>query len=744
VTSPLELAFELGVPDAGGVTQWLPLQVGGPDAAGGHTGPLARYAFAPTAQVLDDGTPVTATLVPNRERGLHLELYASAAATAALSALAEPTDCELRAHVDAAGAVAEHEEEDNWRSVWVRFFPGGFEHDEPTGGDAPPAGEPDPSPDGGLTASAPRPMTPASGVDLENVLDRQSRSDGAGNGEFAMGYWFSTALTYATNDPTRIVAGDRIALYDWAGRAVQLAMPATSPTAFRLEAAPGGGYRMLIANTNPRFPGVLTACREAGWTSVEPYGLSPTLASRATSPGCTAFRFVDADGGELESGDHVRWLAPNGNLVSPGTARYVAAPGTPADARSLFTIRRVGGDSSAARGLRLVARGSTSLKVFGHDHTPLGLATTASLDVDVPENNRFLCVVDVFDVTMLDLDPMVATEESGTITIYSADRDLYSREKKETRKFLLAGFIPVEVTASATGTLGLHGEVTAGPDRRLTLGIGPFVDLVGAANAEVNIEVADAGVHMDLRFLKLTEVFENSLVLTSGGEKRYEFGGELRLESLDGHRAAVARPARTLCMARSACRLGTTCTLSAGPRRSPQPRVPASRRRAPTGSGGDRRARDEEAGSVRPGLAPNLDGGGEGPGCRLRETTRVDQESRHGDDGVAGGRERARRRRAPAPVARGRLVREGRLRREADAVGPPPAARAGAGGLLEPGRVRGPGAARGGLLLPRDDHEEGRLARGVPRGGSRRGAGLRAGRSPQGGTRVPPRVRARS
>jgi hypothetical protein len=142
--------------------------------------------------------------------------------------------------------------------------------------------------------------------------------------------------------------------------------------------------------------------------------------------------------------------------------------------------------------------------------------------------------VDVLDVTKLDLDPIVATEESGRITLYAADRALYSVEKSAKRKFLLAGFIPLEVTASAVGTVGLHGEVTAGPDRRLTLGIGPFVEIDGDANAEVNIAVADAGVHMDLTFLELTEVFQNSLVLTSAGEKRYEFGGELRLQSLDG------------------------------------------------------------------------------------------------------------------------------------------------------------------------------------------------------------------
>lgn len=528
VTSPLELAFELGIPDEGGATQWFPLRVGGADAAGDHTGPLARYALSPTAQLLDDGTPVTATLVPNRERGLHLELFASAEVTAALSALTapgEPTDCELRAHVDAAGAVSEHDEEDNRRAVWVRFFPGGFD-DVPVTDGAPP-------PEGGLTATARRPMTPAAGVELDNVLTRQWRDGGSGNGDFAMKYWFATSVTYGTNSAARIVAGDRVVLFDWAGRAVQYVAPATKPVPFLLEAS-GAGYRMLITSVNPNATGVVTQCLEAGWTNVERYGLVATHVSRATSPACTAFRFIDADGGELESGDHVRWVAPNGNLVSPGKERYVAAPGTPADARSLFTIRKVGGDTSTASALRLAASGAASVRVFGHDHEPIALTMMAGLDVDAPENNRFLCTVDVFGVTKLDLDPIVATEASGTITIYSAEQALYSVEKEEKRSFLLAGFIPVEVTASATGTVGLRGAVTAGPDRRLTLGIGPFVSIVGAGNAEVDAVVADAGVHMDLTFLDLTETFRNSLVLTSTGQRRYEFGGELELRSLDG------------------------------------------------------------------------------------------------------------------------------------------------------------------------------------------------------------------
>jgi hypothetical protein len=525
ITAPLELAFELGIPGEGGVT-WLPLRVGGPDADGEHTGPLPRYLIAPTEQLLDDGTPVTTTLVPNRERGLHLELFASAEVSAALSALAEPTDCELRAHADAAAAVAEHDEEDNSRSAWIRFFPGGFE-EVPVAAAAPPSG--------GVVVSPGRPMTPAApGVELENVLDRQWKDGGAGNSSFAMKYWFSTAVTYGSSAPVPIGAGDQVALFDWTGHAVQAAWPGTTATAFQLEATAGGGYRMIIPSTNPAFPGVLTVCRMPGWKAADPYALFATLASTATSPGCTAFQLVDVDGGALESGDAVRWLAPNGNLVTPGLEHYVAAPGTPDDARSLFTIRKVGGDSSTASALRLVAAGSTSVKVFGREHSPLALALTASLDVDAPENNRFLCAVDVLDVTKLDLDPIVATEESGRIVLYAADRALYSVEKSAKRKFLLAGFIPLEVTASAIGTVGLHGEVTAGPDRRLTLGLGPFVEIDGDANAEVNVAVADAGVHMDLTFLKLTEVFQNSLVLTSDGQKRYAFGGELRLQSLDG------------------------------------------------------------------------------------------------------------------------------------------------------------------------------------------------------------------
>ncbi len=525
VTSPLELGFELGVPDEGGVTRWLPLLVGGPDAGGGHTGPLPRYSFAPTAQLLDDGTSVTATLLPNREHGRHLELFASAEITAALSAIGAPTDCELRAHVDAAGTVAEHDEEDNLRSVWVRFFPGGFD-DVPVDGGLPPVE--------GLTGSARRPMTPARGIELDNVLTRQWRDGGAGNGSFAMSYWFSTSVTYGTNATTPIMAGDRIVLFDWAGRAVQYVQPATKPSPFLLEASAGGGFRMLIPSVNPNATGVVTQCLEAGWTGVERYGLAATHVSRATSPGCTAFRFVDADGGELESGDHVRWLAPNGNLVSPGKERYVAAPGTPADARSLFTIRKVGGDSSTASALRLAASGAASVKVFGHDYEPIALNLMAALDVDTPDNNRFLCTVDVLDVTMLDLDPIVATQATEAIQIYAAREDLYSVKKERSRKFLLAGFIPLEVTASATGTVGLQGEVTAGPDRRLTIGIGPFVELVGDANAEVNIAVADAGVHMDLTFLDLTETFRSALVLTSTGQRRYELGGALELRSLDG------------------------------------------------------------------------------------------------------------------------------------------------------------------------------------------------------------------
>src|SRR5690606_27126503 len=123
-----------------------------------------------------------------------------------------------------------------------------------------------------------------------------------------------------------------------------------------------------------------------GWSLEKTITL--TLASWEHRESCTAFSFVDVDGGVLESGDHVRWMAPSGELIARKYFDLVTVPDTRANADSLFTIHKIGSPTAAARRLRLVTYASTGVTVFGEEYTPVRLNSTGSLDLDYPSDDR--------------------------------------------------------------------------------------------------------------------------------------------------------------------------------------------------------------------------------------------------------------------------------------------------------------------------------------------------------------------
>jgi hypothetical protein len=159
---------------------------------------------------------------------------------------------------------------------------------------------------------------------------------------------------------------------------------------------------------------------------------------------------VDVNGGALANGDPVYLKGPDGNCVGPGNPFYKTGYRSPGP-RSQFIIKKADTNSSAARNLRFATHDAFGLTVLGRGYSPLRAAAVASLDLDVPSNNRFACSVETFDVTQACPSKDVPTDSSGTVVIYDRETELYSRSVSKQKKLVLGGVVPITVTVTARG-----------------------------------------------------------------------------------------------------------------------------------------------------------------------------------------------------------------------------------------------------------------------------------------------------
>jgi hypothetical protein len=190
-------------------------------------------------------------------------------------------------------------------------------------------------------------------------------------------------------------------------------------------------------------------------------------------------------------------------------------------------------DAQRSRDLRLTTNATASLKLLGVTVNALSIRTVGNLDLDSATGSGFGASVDGFTVRILTVsEPFAAADPA--ILLYERTQELYSVTKKEQKKYLLAGFIPMTVTGIARLELGLSGTVTAGPDRRMTFAVGPYLNATGSADATVNLVVASGGVTGRVRFLSIDQKFRNAIVLADDLAKEYQFGERFDLKTLDG------------------------------------------------------------------------------------------------------------------------------------------------------------------------------------------------------------------
>ena len=528
VAEAFTVVAELGIPDATGATAWFPLSIGAPDAAGAYV-VGDSYTFVPREHELADGTTATAALVANRPAGIHLGFFPTPAARDVLAALAETTDCQVRVHLDRPGLVAEYLEDNNARVAWARFYPDGFDLGwfaprELTRGTI----EDDGPDDGQALTAAASPLAP--GVAAPNLLVDAAKHDAFGNDHFRASYVLDAAASYAYSAAgASILEGEPFFLYDADGNAMSYSAPYVTPGSRPLllvVRGQGGDFYQLAPFHLDGL--VLSSCGAAG-DDDGPLVLAP---ADDAPPGCTGFRLIPRAGQQLANGGQLDLQSATYLLAGPRDDGYAADRDTPGP-QTRFTIRTPSG-SELARHLRFTTDDGFGIRVLGNGYSVMKAKAVAALDLDVPEYNLFACRVEALDVTVYEQFTPYDTDSTGTVILYDQETELYSRSVTRSKRFLLGGVVPLTVKATVRAELGLRGQLTAGPDRRLKAGLGPYVDVTGSLNAEVNVAVAKGGVHGNVRFLKVTQLYNNSLVLTDDDHKRYEFGGDLILETLDG------------------------------------------------------------------------------------------------------------------------------------------------------------------------------------------------------------------
>lgn len=211
-----------------------------------------------------------------------------------------------------------------------------------------------------------------------------------------------------------------------------------------------------------------------------------------------------------------------------------------------------------ARNIRFTSVGTASLTLLGGDYDAVDARTIGNLDLDDPAANVFAASVDAFGTRVLSERHPFATE-GDVVVLYDRLKELYSASKTKKKKFLLGGVVPMTVTGTARLSLGLRGRVTAGPDRRVTIGIGPYLDATGTTDATVNLGVASGGVTGNVRFLYVDQLYDNAAVLTDALVKQYQFGETFHLRTLDGYVYLHARtPAGCGSVGLSSCRFKKT------------------------------------------------------------------------------------------------------------------------------------------------------------------------------------------
>lgn len=190
-------------------------------------------------------------------------------------------------------------------------------------------------------------------------------------------------------------------------------------------------------------------------------------------------------------------------------------------------------EAKQARDLRFASKATASVTLLGEKFSVLDARTVGNLDLDQADANVFAASVEVFGSSVLS-ERHPFSMNGHVVVLYDRQEELYSASRTKKKSFLLGGVVPMTVTATARVELGLKGQVTAGPDRRMTVGMGPYLDATGKADATIHLGVASGGVTGKLRFLYLDQIYENALVLTEDLARQYQFGETFHLRTLDG------------------------------------------------------------------------------------------------------------------------------------------------------------------------------------------------------------------
>jgi hypothetical protein len=137
-----------------------------------------------------------------------------------------------------------------------------------------------------------------------------------------------------------------------------------------------------------------------------------------------------------------------------------------------------------------------------------------------------------------------ASLETGSIEILGNSMDYgvnvsYEKEFWSKSKTFMVGVVPVAVTASATGTIGLSLSYNTGGTLTLT----PAADLSATVQAGVGVGSdeagASAGVRGSLTLISLGLPI-NLKIFSSGGQWKFTVSGDLTLETLSGSLALYA------------------------------------------------------------------------------------------------------------------------------------------------------------------------------------------------------------
>lgn len=538
LTAPLDLLFELGITGEDGTTAWYPLNVAlaTNDPVGNPPGD--KYVFeVKTHNVGAYGDPdgsenqIQASLVKQVPTGKNFHLFLTQAALDAIGELDGPTEGAVRMRIDPDDVHSEWrdlEKDDNSHHVRVMVY-----DLEPTRLDSD-TQETTKSAMGAAKETM-FPMAsamPLPGISSSRVHEHKDWRSNYGNDHVSAYFSVSGAISQSSMPGAAIGDGSTVSFSDAYGDVLDVdsgnVFAGTEAAQFKLGSLGNGEYKLYNGS------GLMNYCGYSMFSTALKKPLTVLNPTGGLLDGCSNIKLVDINGGSLLSGDSVKIMGEHyghNSYVSRYGGLYALDDASADTPFNTYKINKVTG--SGWEDLRFTTNNAVIFTLFGKMWVAMRVRGTANVDLTIDQNNFVMWRLETFEnVIQQDSKPFLTFP--GGVTVIDIHDFSVSDERSKSKTFYPGG-IPITVTLTVKGTLGILNTATVGPSRRFDVRIGPYFDMTGNATAEVDAVVADAGVGIDLTLLKINMPFQNTIYVSpTAPKKTYSLGGTWNLSTLDG------------------------------------------------------------------------------------------------------------------------------------------------------------------------------------------------------------------